>query len=213
LVESLRSNPPQKLCAFEKASSLQTEGHAKLPRNLHVDDGGETRSMSVKRIAYTRFRSLFEIFFSCRKSCSTAPGARERRLLKGLEDERHRGISQKNSISGTTERLMMGLFHERRPELILGSDLSAFPGDITPLVYMRSSDRSRTMSGSSHSGFTWNEVAEVLRVSQESNVAIFLREIKSQRKGSIRTKRAPVGTNDAQRTSNQPQFRRPGASR
>jgi hypothetical protein len=88
-------NPPQKHCAFEKASSLQTEGHAKLPRNLHVDDAGKTRSMSVKRLAYTRFRSYFEIFFSCRKSCRTAPGARERRLLKGLEDERHGGISRK----------------------------------------------------------------------------------------------------------------------
>src|SRR5580700_10813934 len=107
-------------CAFEKASSLQTEGHAKLPRNLHVGDGGKTRSMSVKRIAYTRFRSLFEIFFSCRKSCRTAPGARERRLLKGLEDESHRGISQKNSISRTTEGLTTGLFHERRPESIWG---------------------------------------------------------------------------------------------
>lgn len=69
------------------------------------------------------------------------------------------------------------------------------------------------MPGSSRSGFTWNEIAEILRVSQEPNAAIFLREIKSQRKGSLTTKRAPVGTNHAQRTSNQPQFRRPGASR
>ena len=69
------------------------------------------------------------------------------------------------------------------------------------------------MSGSSRSGFTWKEVADILRIGQVSNAAIFLREIKSQRKGSIRTKRAPVRTNDAQRTSNQPQFRRPGASR
>src|ERR1700677_337970 len=59
LVESLRSSPHKKPCAFERASSLQTEGHAKLLRNLHVDDGGETRSMSVKWPAYTRFRSLF----------------------------------------------------------------------------------------------------------------------------------------------------------
>jgi hypothetical protein len=69
------------------------------------------------------------------------------------------------------------------------------------------------MSGSSRSGFTWNEIAEILRVSQEPNAVSLLREIKSQREGSIRTKRAPVGTNDAQRTSNQPQFRRRGASR
>ena len=69
------------------------------------------------------------------------------------------------------------------------------------------------MSGSSRSGFTWKEVADILRVSQDSNAAIFLREIKPQRKARIRAKRAPVGTNDAQRTSNQAQFRRPGASR
>src|SRR5258706_2566899 len=33
------SNPTNS--AFEKASSLQTEGHAKLPRNLFADDSGE----------------------------------------------------------------------------------------------------------------------------------------------------------------------------
>ena len=57
------------------------------------------------------------------------------------------------------------------------------------------------MSGSSRSGFTWKEVANILCVSQDSNLAIFLREIKPPRKKvRIRTKRAPVGINDAQRT-------------
>ncbi len=40
LAESLRSHPPKNLCALEKASSLQTEGHAKLPRNMHADESG-----------------------------------------------------------------------------------------------------------------------------------------------------------------------------
>jgi hypothetical protein len=40
------------------------------------------------------------------------------------------------------------------------------------------------MSGSSRSGFTWNEIAEILRVSQEPNAVSLLREIKSQREGS-----------------------------
>jgi hypothetical protein len=69
------------------------------------------------------------------------------------------------------------------------------------------------MSGSSRSGFTWKEVADILRICQVANAAIFQREIKPPRKGGIGAKRAPVGTNDAQRTSNQAQFRRPGASR
>lgn len=64
------------------------------------------------------------------------------------------------------------------------------------------------MSGSSRSGFTWKEVANILCVSQDSNLAIFLREIKPQKKVRIRTKRAPVGINDAQRTSNQARLRR-----
>lgn len=69
------------------------------------------------------------------------------------------------------------------------------------------------MSGSSRSGFTWKEVADILRICQVSNAAIFQREIKPPRKGRIRAKRAPDDTNDAQRTSNQAQLRRPGASR
>jgi hypothetical protein len=69
------------------------------------------------------------------------------------------------------------------------------------------------MSGSSRSGFTWKEVADILRICQVSNATIFQREIKPPRKGRINAKRAPVGTNDAQRTSNQAQLRRPGASR
>lgn len=81
LVESLRSHPPKNLCASEKASSLQTEGHAKLPRNLHVEDSGETRlgesQFDLKWPAYTRFRRLSEIVFSCRKSCRKALGARD----------------------------------------------------------------------------------------------------------------------------------------
>jgi hypothetical protein len=69
------------------------------------------------------------------------------------------------------------------------------------------------MSGGSRSRFTWKEVADILCVPQDSNVAIFLREINPQKKVRIRTKRAPVGTNDTQHTSNQAQLRRPGASR
>jgi hypothetical protein len=69
------------------------------------------------------------------------------------------------------------------------------------------------MSGSSRSGFTWKEVADILRICQFSNAAIFQREIKPPRKERIRAKRAPDGTNDAPRTSNQTQLRRPGASR
>jgi hypothetical protein len=69
------------------------------------------------------------------------------------------------------------------------------------------------MSGSSRGGFTWTEVAEILRVSQISDTAIFRREIKRQKKGRIGARRAPVGTKDARRTSDHPQFRRPGASR
>jgi len=69
------------------------------------------------------------------------------------------------------------------------------------------------MFGSSRSGFTWKEVADILHVSLVSNTAIFGRETRCQKKRTIRAKRASVGTKDAQSTSNQPQFRRPGASR
>ncbi len=72
---------------------------------------------------------------------------------------------------------------------------------------------SRTMSGSSRSGFTWKEVADVLRVSQISDSASLRREIKSQKKRRIEAKRTAINTNDAQRTSDQVQLRRPGASR
>jgi hypothetical protein len=72
---------------------------------------------------------------------------------------------------------------------------------------------SRTMSGSSRSGFTWKEVADVLRVSQISDSASLRREIKSQRKEMIGAKRTRVDTNDGQRTSEQAQLRRPVASR
>jgi len=66
------------------------------------------------------------------------------------------------------------------------------------------------MSGGSRSGFTWKEVADVLRVSQISDSAISRREIKHLRKGRIGAKRTPA---NAQRTSDQVQLRRPGASR
>jgi hypothetical protein len=69
------------------------------------------------------------------------------------------------------------------------------------------------MSGSSRGGFTWKEVADILRICEVSNAAIFQREIKPPRKGRIRAGRASDGTNDAQRTSNQAPLRRPGASR
>ncbi len=69
------------------------------------------------------------------------------------------------------------------------------------------------MSGSSRSGFTWKEVADVLRVSQISDSASLRREIKSQKKRRIEAKRTAINTNDAQRTSDQVQLRRPGASR
>jgi hypothetical protein len=52
-----------------------------------------------------------------------------------------------------------------------------------------------------------------LRICEVSNAAIFQRESKPPRKGRIRAKRASDGTDDAQRTSNQAQLRRPGASR
>ena len=66
------------------------------------------------------------------------------------------------------------------------------------------------MSGSSRSGFTWKEVADVLRASQISDSAISRRAIKRHRKGRIGAKRTPVDTNDAQPTSDQAQLRRPG---
>lgn len=69
------------------------------------------------------------------------------------------------------------------------------------------------MSGSSRSGFTWKEVADVLRVSQISNSATLRREIKRQKKSRIAAKHIAVATNDARRTSDQAQLRRPGASR
>src|ERR1700681_806435 len=51
LVESLRSSPPKKPCAFERASSLKTDGHAKLPRNLHPDDSGEAQLNERERVS------------------------------------------------------------------------------------------------------------------------------------------------------------------
>jgi hypothetical protein len=69
------------------------------------------------------------------------------------------------------------------------------------------------MSGSSRSGFTWKEVADILRVSENSNAAIFRREIKHQKKGRLRAQRAPAGAKDQQRSSNQARLRQPGASR
>jgi hypothetical protein len=69
------------------------------------------------------------------------------------------------------------------------------------------------MSGSSRSGFTWKEVAEVLRVSPVTNAAIFETGNKRHRKERIVAKRGPGGIKDARRTSDQAGFRRPGASR
>jgi hypothetical protein len=74
-------------------------------------------------------------------------------------------------------------------------------------------DRSRPMSGSSHSGFTWKEVAEILRVCEISNTAMFRREIKRPKKRQVGAKRAPIGTKGEQRSSDRPQLRQPGASR
>ncbi len=68
------------------------------------------------------------------------------------------------------------------------------------------------MSSSSRNGFTWKEVADVLRVSPVSNRAISQREIERQKRGSIEAKRASVDTKGARSTSNQAQSRRPGAS-
>jgi hypothetical protein len=68
------------------------------------------------------------------------------------------------------------------------------------------------MFRSFRSGFTWKEVADVLRVSQISHSAILRREFKRQKKGSKGAKR-PVDTNDTQRISDQARLRRPGASR
>src|SRR5271168_2217122 len=75
LVKSLWSKSPKKLCAFERASSRQTEVDAKLPRKQLVDGSGETQprefQFDLKWPAYTQFRSPFKIFFSCRKSCKS----------------------------------------------------------------------------------------------------------------------------------------------
>jgi hypothetical protein len=38
-----------------------------LPRNLHANDSGEGEFNERERLAYTRFQSFVEIFFSCRK--------------------------------------------------------------------------------------------------------------------------------------------------
>lgn len=69
------------------------------------------------------------------------------------------------------------------------------------------------MSGSSRNGFTWKEVADVLRASQISDSASLRREIKGRKKRRIAAKRTPVATSDTQRTSEQAQLRGPGASR
>jgi hypothetical protein len=69
------------------------------------------------------------------------------------------------------------------------------------------------MSGSSRNGFTWKEVADVLRVSRISDSASLRREIKAQKKRRIAAKRTPVATNGTQHTSEQAQLRGPGASR
>jgi len=69
------------------------------------------------------------------------------------------------------------------------------------------------MSGSSRSGFTWKEVADILRVCQISNAAMFRHEIKRPKKRQVGAKRAPIGTKDEQRSSDQSQLRQPSASR
>jgi len=58
------------------------------------------------------------------------------------------------------------------------------------------------MSGSSRSGFTWKEVADILRVPESPNTAIFPREIKRHKRGRVRAKRAAVRTKDEQLSSN-----------
>lgn len=67
------------------------------------------------------------------------------------------------------------------------------------------------MSGRSRNGFTWKEVADVLRVAQISDSAIVQREFKRPKKQSVGAK-GPVKTNDVQRTSDRAQLRRRGAS-
>ena len=69
------------------------------------------------------------------------------------------------------------------------------------------------MSGRSRSGFTWKEVADVLRASQVPDSAILGHEIKLRKKERVGAKRRSVATNDAEATSDQVQLRRPGASR
>ena len=69
------------------------------------------------------------------------------------------------------------------------------------------------MAGGSRNGFTWKEVADILRVCQISNAAMFRREIKRPKKRQVGAKRAPTGTKDEQRSSDQSQPRQPGASR
>jgi hypothetical protein len=188
-----------------------------------------------ERPAYTRFQSLVEIFFSCRKSCKrgsqtagiavfvTFSGDEHRtrrmstdrtKLAAGSEPCKCRATSQKNLTFNATDVLRLGLLHERRPELKRVRS-SACSVTVTPLFGEPHAlpTRSRTMSGSSRNGFTWKEVADVLRVSQVSDSASLRREIKGRKKRRIAAKRTPVATNGAQRTSEQVQLRRPGASR
>jgi hypothetical protein len=136
------------------------------------------------------------------------------KLAAGSEPCNCRAISQKNLTFSATDVLRLGLFHERRPELkrVRSSACSVI---VMPLVGEPHAlpARSRTMSGSSRNGFSWKEVADVLRASQISDSASLRRAIKGQKKRRIAAKRTPVATNGAQRTAEQAQLRGPGASR
>jgi len=219
----------------KKPPLFRQKGTQNCLENLYADDSGEAQFNEHERPAYTRFQSLVEIFFSCRKSCKSGsqsakiavfvafPGDEHRtqrmsadrtKLAAGSESCNCRAISQKNLTFSATDVLRLGLFHERRPELkrVRSSGCSVI---VTPLVGEPHAlpTGSRTMSGSSRNGFTWKEVADVLRVSRISDSASLRREIKGQKKRRIAAKRIPVATNGTQRTSEQVQLRGPGASR
>ena len=69
------------------------------------------------------------------------------------------------------------------------------------------------MAGGSRNGFTWKEVADILRVCQISNAAMFRRGIKRPQERQVGAKRATIGTKGEQRSSDQSQLRQPGPSR
>ena len=68
------------------------------------------------------------------------------------------------------------------------------------------------MFGTSRKGFTWKEVADVLRVPESSIASMFGREIRRQKNGEVKAKRALVGARDQRRSSNPAHLRQPAAS-